>query len=122
MKMAGRRDVGHIARGADRVHRLLHGARRGRVSADGKKRPRAIHPAQRAALAVEVVFRVIHRHAHEVVLRRVAQIDEEIVDGKAVLLDHCAHLGETGILVPSAALMKVREREKRGGEEDEFET
>ncbi len=64
---------------------------------------------------------MIDRHADEIVLRRVTQIDEEVVDRQPPLLDDRAHLGEAGILIPAAALMKPGEGEKRGEEEQEFE-
>ena len=122
VEMAGVRDVGHVARGAEGVHRLLDGPLRSGPSADREELPRAIDPAQRVALPVEVILRMVQRQAHEVVRGRVALIDEEVINREPPLLDHRAHLGEAGILVPPAALMEIREHEQHREEEDEFET
>ena len=125
MEMAGVRDVGHIARSARRVHGLLDRCRFGGAPIDRVIDPLPIdsgHPAQGVALSAEVVLRVIQRQAHEVVRRRVALIDEKVINREPPLFDHRAHLGEAGVLIPTAALMEIREHEKRREEQDEFET
>ena len=122
MKMAGLRHVAEIARGADFDHRLQLHLAAGGLFIDRKKRPRHVHPRKPMPRAVDGVFRVAHRDAAQHAAHGVALVDEEIINGKAMLLDHGPHLGETGILIPPAALVEIGEGEKSRDKENEFET
>ena len=121
VKVPGLVHIGHVARRADFDHPGLFHPVAERMPAHWHERPDGIHPAQPVARAFKIILRMIDRHADEIVLRRVAQIDKVIVDREPPFFDDRAHLGQTGVLVPPAALMKPGEGDEREQEKKDFE-
>ena len=125
VKLPARRDISDIARGALLDERGPFEIGRGRRVRDRVKVPFLVHPGKPVALASERVFRMIQRHANEPVsrgLRRVPFVNQEVVDRKTAFFHNRPHLGKPGILIPPAALMKIREGKKTGDEQHQLET
>jgi hypothetical protein len=63
---------------------------------------------------------MLQGEAHKVAATFRLFVDEVIVNRETPLLHDRAHLREPGVLVPSAALVEIREGKKARDEEEEF--